>query len=79
MAFAILACLAVASSAQPAIACSVCYGDPNSALAKGVNAGVLVLGGVVSVMLLMIASVFVSWMRRAAALEGADARGATGG
>lgn len=36
-------------------ACSVCFGDPNSQMAKGVNAGVLVLLGVVGVVLTLFA------------------------
>ena len=65
----ILACLGVLLSAQPALACSVCYGDPNSAMSKGAQAGVLVLLGVVGTVLTGVASVLIFWMRRAANLE----------
>ena len=66
---AILACLAALLSAAPALACSVCYGDPNSAMSQGAKAGVLVLLGVVGVVLTGLASLFVFWMRRAAQLK----------
>ena len=65
---AIFACLVVLLSTQPALACSVCYGDPNSAMSHGARAGVLVLLGVIGVVLLGFASMMVFWMRRAANL-----------
>ncbi len=73
----ILACLGALLSAQPVLACSVCYGDPNSAMHQGAQAGVLVLLGVVGVVLTGLASLLIFWMRRAANLErlaGADER-----
>ena len=74
MSLAILACLGVLLSAQPVLACSVCYGDPNSAMNQGAQAGVLVLLGVVATVLTGVASLLIFWMRRAARLEGqADA------
>ncbi len=66
---AILACLGAVLNAQPVLACSVCYGDPNSAMSQGARAGVLVLLGVVGVVLLGLASMLIFWMRRAANLE----------
>ncbi len=66
---ALLVCLAALLTAQPVLACSVCYGDPNSAMTQGAKAGVLVLLGVVGVVLTGIASLLVFWMRRAANLE----------
>ncbi len=63
-------------SAHPALACSVCAGDPNSALSQGAQAGMLVLLGVIGVVLTGLASLLLFWMRRAAnlrALEGAGA------
>jgi hypothetical protein len=66
---AFLICLATVSSAQTALACSVCYGDPNSPMTKGVEAGVLVLLGVVGTVLFGLASLFLFWVRRAANLE----------
>ncbi len=65
----ILACLVALLSAQPVLACSVCYGDPNSAMSEGARAGVLVLLGVVGTVLTGLASLLVFWMRRAAKLE----------
>ncbi len=65
----ILACLVLLLSAAPALACSVCYGDPNSAMSQGAKAGVLVLLGVVGVVLTGIASLLIFWMRRAASLK----------
>ncbi len=69
MASTFLICLATISSAQTALACSVCYGDPNSPMTKGVQAGVLVLLGVVGTVLFGLASLFLFWVRRAANLE----------
>ncbi len=69
MSLAILVCLGVLLSAQPALACSVCYGDPNSAMSQGARAGVLVLLGVVGTVLTGLASLLVFWMRRAAQLK----------
>ena len=68
----ILACSGALLSAHPALACSVCYGDPNSAMSQGARAGVLVLLGVVGVVLTGLASLFVFWMRRAAQLEAVE-------
>ena len=66
---AIVACLGVLLSAQSVLACSVCYGDPNSAMTQGAKAGVLVLLGVVGVVLMGLASLLIFWMRRAANLN----------
>ena len=65
----ILACLGALLSAAPALACSVCYGDPNSAMSQGAKAGVLVLLGVIGVVLTGLASLLIFWMRRAANLK----------
>ncbi len=69
LASTIVICLAAISSAQSAIACSVCYGDPNSPMTKGVEAGVLVLLGCIGGVLLLLASLLLFWVRRAANLE----------
>ncbi len=56
--------------AQPALACSVCFGgDPSSAMHQGAQAGMLVLLGVAGVVLTGLASLFLFWMRRAAHLR----------
>ena len=72
MSLAILACLGVLLSSQPALACSVCYGDPNSAMTQGAQAGVLVLLGVVGVVLTGLGSLLLFWMRRAAQLQAVE-------
>lgn len=51
---------------QVAAACSVCFGDSDSDMAKGLNAGVLVLLIVVSVVLSGFAAFFVFVARRSA-------------
>jgi hypothetical protein len=61
----VLACLGALLSAQPALACSVCYGDPNSAMNQGAQAGLLVLMGVIGTVLVGIASLMIFWWRRA--------------
>ena len=68
--FAIAAFLLL--SAADASACAVCYGDPNSPLTKGMNAGVWVLLGCILTLLTGFASMFLYWMsrsRRLSALE----------
>ena len=70
MALAILIGLASLLIAQPALACSVCFGgDPGSYMNQGVLAGMLVLLGVAGVVLAGLAALFLFWMRRAADLE----------
>ncbi len=70
MALASLIGLASLLIAQPALACSVCFGgDPSSTMNQGVQAGMLVLLGVVYVVLTGVASLLLFWMRRAARLK----------
>lgn len=45
-------------------ACSVCFGDPESSMAKGAVAGVATLFGVVAFMLCSIAGVALFWVQR---------------
>ena len=66
---ALLVCLVALLIAQPALACSVCYGDPDSDMTKGAKAGVLVLLGVVGMVLLWVGSLLLFWRRRAANLD----------
>ncbi len=47
------------------LACSVCFGDPNSQMTKGAMLGVFFLLGLVIFVLGAIASVAVTWSRRA--------------
>ena len=69
LALAILTGVIALLLVQPALACSVCAGDPNSALSQGAQAGMLVLLGVIGVVLTGIASLLLFWMRRAARLR----------
>jgi len=51
------------------LACSICFGNPASALAKGASAGALFLLGVVGFVLGGIATVIVVWSRRARKID----------
>lgn len=51
------------------LACSVCFGDPASALSKGALMGVLFLMGVVFFVLTGIAAAIFVWARRAQRLD----------
>lgn len=53
-------------------ACAVCFGDPDSPMAKGVVAGVIVLVGVVSVVLLGFAGTGLFWAHRSRRLAAGD-------
>jgi len=59
---------AVASTVR---ACSTCYGDPDSAMAKGAVMGVYVMIGVVSFVLAGIAGTSLYWMQRSRRLSAA--------
>jgi hypothetical protein len=50
-------------------ACAVCFGDPNSEMTKGLKAGIILLILVVAAVLTAIASIGITWARRAKALE----------
>ena len=54
----------IASTTTEVHACAVCFGDPNSPMAKGVAAGVLVLVGVISFVLLGVAGTGIFWIHR---------------
>ena len=70
-ALAILVGLAWLLAAEPALACSVCFGgDPSSSMNQGARAGMLILLGVIGGVLVALSSLFLFWMRRAARLEG---------
>mgnify|MGYP001604192391 CR=1 FL=1 len=56
------------------LACSVCFGDPNSALSKGALAGVLFLGGTIGIVLAWIAITAWIWSRRAKNIDSASAK-----
>jgi hypothetical protein len=58
--------------AGPALACAVCFGDPDSPLTKGALMGVYVLVGVVGFVLLSIAATGVYWIQRSRRLTSGD-------
>ncbi len=47
-----------------ASACSVCFGDPNSDMARGVTAGVATLAGVIGFVLLGVLGTGLLWFQR---------------
>lgn len=51
--------------APAALGCAVCFGDPNSDLAKGAVRGVFFLGAVIGALLLSIAGIAVGWTVKA--------------
>ncbi len=53
------------------LACSVCFGDPNSLTSKGISLAVLFLLGVVGFVLAAILFIAISWHRRAKELPSA--------
>ena len=55
----------ILSGSEALLACAVCFGDPNSDMVKGANAGILILLGVVVTVLGAIVGVTLFWMRRA--------------
>ena len=56
--------LALLAIARPALACPVCFGDPNSAQMKGAQAGILALLLVTIAMLASFAGFFFIYLRR---------------
>ena len=58
-------------SANPLLACPMCFGDPNSSMVRGAKVGVLFLFVVIFGMLIAIASVARTWALRARALDAA--------
>lgn len=62
----ILAGLLPALFADPLFACSVCYGDPNSSMSKGLTWGIAVLLGVVVTVLGGITTFFVYLAKKSA-------------
>lgn len=55
------------ANASNTLACATCYGQSDSDLARGMNAGILVLLGVTGLVLVGVASFFVFLIRRNAA------------
>ncbi len=62
---ALMACATTLLSPGSLLACAVCFGDPNSDMVKGANAGILILLGVVVTVLGSIVGVTLFWIRRA--------------
>jgi len=54
---------------RTAQACAVCFGDPNSNMARSALVGVLFLGVVILSVLVTIASMAICWYKRAKRLE----------
>ncbi len=65
----IFAVLVACATAHEASACAACFGRSDSALAYGMNAGILTLLAVIGTMLAAVASFFVFIVRRASRLE----------
>jgi len=59
---------------DPALGCSVCFADPDSAMARGATMGVVVMVGVVGFVLLSIASTGLFWMHRGRRLSRRQSR-----
>lgn len=76
--FALIA-LFVCTTVERASACAVCFGDPESRMAKGVVAGVLVLVGVIGMVLLGVASIGIWWALRSRRLSRDSIEGIPGG
>lgn len=62
-------CLALAVIAQSAMACPVCFGDPNSPMTKGTSNAILFLLGIVGMVQTGFIALFVSFRRRARELQ----------
>ena len=61
----VLVGLILALAADSAWACSICYGDPDSDMGRGVVWGVAFLGAVVAVVLLGVATTTACWIVKA--------------
>ncbi|MCH9003566.1 MAG: hypothetical protein IIC02_13420 [Planctomycetes bacterium] len=62
----------VSAAPADAWACATCFGNPDSPLAKGALAGVIVLFGFISFVLVGVAGVSVFWFHRSRHLRVAD-------
>jgi hypothetical protein len=51
-------------SGHPALACAVCYGDPNSSLIRSMKMGMLSLAGLIYLVLGGMIVVAITWIRR---------------
>lgn len=66
-------CVLLALRPEALLACSACYGEPDSPMAKGLNWAIAVLGGVVLCVLSAVAMFFVHVGKRSTAAPGNDA------
>jgi len=64
-----VALVLTAFSLQSAAACSVCYGEPDSPMSRGLTWGILALCGIVGVVLTGVAAFFVHVGRRSRELS----------
>ena len=67
-----LAGVAVLAASADVLACATCFGNPDSPMAKGALAGVIVLFGFISFVLVGVAGVSVFWFHRSRRLGVAD-------
>jgi predicted metal-binding membrane protein len=65
--WAIFSIAVMLASATPTLACSACFGQSDSAMARSVNASIFTLMGVIGTVLIGAASFFVFLAKRAAA------------
>ena len=71
--FSVVVATAIVSAAPTdAWACSTCFGDPDSLMAKGTRAGVFVLVGFIGFVLSGVAGVGVFWFHRSRQLRFAN-------
>jgi len=66
--------IALTGLASRAMACPVCFGNPDSAMTKGVSNGILVLLGVIGFVQIGFIALFWSFWRRARSLREARER-----
>ncbi len=69
----VVAAAIVSAAPTDAWACATCFGNPDSPLAKGALAGVIVLFGFISFVLVGVAGVSVFWLHRSRHLGVANA------
>ena len=74
----ILAWLMTLGGVRPVWACSVCFGDPDSAMARGALMGVYVLAGVIGFVLLCVAGTGLYWVQRGRRIARSQAQAANG-
>ncbi len=73
--FPVRSLLAIAAAlllTDRALGCAVCFGDPESGMAKGAVAGVIVMIGVVSSVLIGVAGTGLYWIQRGRRLARAE-------